>query len=154
MLMTMLRHESQLFTLVTKCHHSTSLQCRNVHRPHVGKFTMKKTLSSIRDASTRNIPYIIRQAWPTLRSSWNLLHEKVAYKRSRVDSNEMALYSSPCELIPTKCCPSVVGRNEALMSHGSPRHSRMSNVLEPMELLIPIDPCPVTVISYVTNVYT
>jgi hypothetical protein len=35
------------------------------------------------------------------------------------------------------------------MSHGSPRHSRMSNVLEPMELLIPIDPCPVRVISYV-----
>jgi hypothetical protein len=105
---------------------------------------MKKTLSSIREASTRNIPYIIRQAWPTLRSSWNLLHENVAYNSNSVDSKDMALYSSPRELIPTKCCPSVVGRNEALMSHGSPRHSRMSNVFEPIELLIPMDPCPVT----------
>jgi hypothetical protein len=105
---------------------------------------MKKTFSSISDASTRNIPYIIKQAWPTLRSSWNLLQEKVAYSSSRVDNKEIALYSRPLELIPTKCCPSVVGRNEALMSHGSPRHSRMSNVLEPMELLIPMDPCPVT----------
>ena len=82
----------------------------------------------------------MRQAWPTLRSSWNLLQENVAYNSSSVDNKEMALYSSPRELIPTKCCPSIVGSKEALMSHGSPKHRRMSNVLEPMELLIPIDP--------------
>lgn len=101
---------------------------------------MKNTLSSIREASIRNIPYIIRQALPTRLSSLNLFNENVAYKSRSVDNNDIALYSSPLELIPTKCCPSIVGRNEALISHGSPKHNSMSKVLEPIELLIPIEP--------------
>lgn len=52
----------------------------------------------------------------------------------------MAEYSSPDELIPTKFCPGLIGKKVALMSHGRPRQSRMSNVLEPIEFEIPIEP--------------
>lgn len=36
----------------------------------------------------------------------------------------------------------MVGINVALINQGRPKQSSMSNVLDPIELLIPIDPCP------------
>lgn len=81
-------------------------------------------------------------------SSLNLLIAKVVYSNSNVDRREMALYSRPRELMRTKWWPALVGRNEALINHGSPKHSRISNVFEPRELLIPIEPCPAKTFSY------
>lgn len=42
----------------------------------------------------------------------------------------------------TKCLPAIVGMKVAFMNQGKPRHRSISKVLEPIELLIPIDPCP------------
>lgn len=65
------------------------------------------------------------------------------YNNNNVDSSDMAEYSSPCELIATRYCPGSVGENDALISQGKPRQSKMSKVFEPIELLIPIEPWPV-----------
>lgn len=46
----------------------------------------------------------------------------------------------PRELMLTKCFPALDGKNDAFISHGRPRQSRMSKVLDPSELLIPIEP--------------
>lgn len=82
----------------------------------------------------------MRHAYPTLRSSLNLFNQKAIYSISNVDSSEMAEYSSPAELIPTQWWPFSIGEKAAFMNHGNPRHSKMSKVLDPIELLIPIEP--------------
>lgn len=41
--------------------------------------------------------------------------------------------------------PLTVGTSSVLMSHGSPRQSRMSKIFDPMVLLMPIEPCPCAV---------
>lgn len=41
--------------------------------------------------------------------------------------------------------PLIVGTSSVLMSHGSPRQSRMSKIFDPMVLLMPIEPCPCAV---------
>jgi hypothetical protein len=38
--------------------------------------------------------------------------------------------------------PEIVGETSVLMSQGSPRHNKMSKVFDPIELLMPIEPCP------------
>lgn len=42
----------------------------------------------------------------------------------------------------TQCLPAIVGIKVAFMNHGKPKHKRISNVFEPIELLMPIEPCP------------
>lgn len=69
--------------------------------PQVGRFTRKNTFNSINEANIKNTKYITRQAVPTFLSSLNLLHENVRYNRNRVESNVMAEYSKPAELMPT-----------------------------------------------------
>lgn len=112
------------------------------HRPHVGRFTRKNTFNSIKLASIKNTAYISRHACPTFRSNLNLLSENATYNISSVDSSEMAEYSNPAEFIPTKWLPGLTGKNDAFMSHGKPKHSKMSNVFDPIELLMPIEPWP------------
>lgn len=121
------RHLTQFFLQVT-------------HRRQVGRFTGKNTFNSIKLAIIRKTAYIMRHAYPTLRSSRNLFNQNATYSISNVDSSEMAEYSNPAELIPTQWWPSWMGEKAALMNHGSPKQSNMSNVLEPIELLIPIEP--------------
>lgn len=65
------------------------------------------------------------------------------YSNSNVDSSDIAEYSKPWELMPTQWWPGLTGKNDALISHGKPRHNNISNVFEPIELLIPIEPWPV-----------
>ena len=108
--------------------------------PHVGRLTRKNTFNSINEANIKNTKYITRQAVPTFRSNLNLLHENVKYNRNSVDNNVMAEYSRPAELMPTKFCPGLIGKKTALMSHGTPKHKSISNVFEPIELQIPIEP--------------
>lgn len=91
-------------------------------------------------AKTRKTAYIIKQVWPNFRSNLNLLSENAIYNSNNVDSKEIAEYSRPCELMPTQCLPGDIGKNDALMSHGKPKHNKISNVFDPIELLIPIDP--------------
>lgn len=62
------------------------------------------------------------------------------YKSNSVPNKEIAEYSNPYELMPTQCCPAFNGTNADLMSHGKPRHKRISKVFDPIELLMPIDP--------------
>lgn len=40
----------------------------------------------------------------------------------------------------TQCFPGMVGMNVALINQGRPRQSSMSNVFDPIELLIPMEP--------------
>lgn len=75
-------------------------------------------------------------------SNLNLFAAKAIYSINRVDRRDIAEYSRPLEFIPTKWFPALVGENEALINHGRPKHKRMSNVFDPKELEIPIDPCP------------
>lgn len=106
----------------------------------VGKLTLKNTLSSRSVAKTRKTAYISKQVMPNFRSNLNLLSENAMYSSNNVDSKDIAEYSKPCELMPTQCLPGEIGRNDALISHGKPKHNKISNVFEPIELLIPIDP--------------
>lgn len=105
-----------------------------------GKLTSKNTLSSMSVAKIRKTAYISKQVLPNFRSNLNLLSENAMYSNSSVESNDIAEYSKPCELMPTQCFPGDIGRNDALISHGKPKHNKISNVFEPIELLIPIDP--------------
>lgn len=105
-----------------------------------GKFTLKNTLSSMRVAKVRNTAYISRQVLPNFRSNLNLLSENAMYSSKSVDSKDIAEYSKPCELMPTQCLPGDIGKNDAFISQGNPKHKRMSNVFDPMLLLMPIDP--------------
>lgn len=45
-------------------------------------------------------------------------------------------------LILTQFSPTTSGSKYAFRNHGMPKHSRMSNVFELIELLMPIAPCP------------
>lgn len=91
-------------------------------------------------AEIRKTAYISRQVLPNFRSNLNLLSENAMYSNSSVESNDIAEYSKPCELMPTQWLPGDIGKNDALISHGKPKHNKMSNVFDPIELLIPIDP--------------
>lgn len=105
-----------------------------------GKFTLKNTLSSMSVAKTRKTAYISKHVWPNFRSNLNLLSENAIYSSNNVDSSDIAEYSNPCELMPTQCLPGDIGKNDAFISHGNPKHNNISNVFDPIELLIPIDP--------------
>lgn len=93
-------------------------------------------------AKIRKTAYMNRQVLPNFRSNLNLLSVNAMYSSSSVESNDIAEYSKPCEFMPTQCFPGEIGKNDAFISHGKPKHNKMSNVFEPIELLIPIDPWP------------
>lgn len=71
------------------------------YRPHVGRLTVKKTLSSMSVARIRKTAYMQRQARPTRLSSRNRFMLNATYSIISVDRSEMALYSKPAEFMPT-----------------------------------------------------
>lgn len=72
-----------------------------IHRPHVGKFTLKNALSSIKLAKIKNTAYIKRHTLPTRLSNWNLFNANATYSNNKDDNKDIALYSIPAEFIPT-----------------------------------------------------
>lgn len=99
-------------------------------------------LSSTTAANTKKTLYIARQIKPTFRSNLNLLLAITTYNKINVENKDAELYTRPSELIFTEWSPATFGKNIDLMNHGSPRHNNTSKMLDPIELLIPIVPCP------------
>lgn len=91
-------------------------------------------------ANNKNIRYSIRQANPTRLSNLKLLHRKVTYNNHKVVNKVIAEYTRPDEFIATKFWPDCIGKNNDLINQGTPRQIKISNVFDPIELQIPIDP--------------
>lgn len=58
---------------------------------HMGKLTTKKILSSMTDANTKNMAYVIRHVIPIPRFNLNLLHASETYKTNNVENNDTEL---------------------------------------------------------------
>lgn len=102
----------------------------------------KKTFNSTMLANTKKNAYIPVQTSPIFQSSLNLFRWKAKYRAHRVDNKEVAEYAIELDCSGMKWLPGVVGKKALLMNQGRPKHSRISNVLDPIKLLIPIDPWP------------
>lgn len=101
------------------------------------------------------------QVIPIFQSSRKRFTANATYKPTSVESSDTAEYVRPLEFRVicnqntlninqiesvlysyTQFSLGTSGRKYDLTNHGNPRQSKMSNVFDPIELLMPIAPCP------------
>lgn len=124
---------------------STQRDWRTVGMQHTSACTLVRSSSRGEICSART-PHRDRPRWSAVkppnticRPNWWLSGNAYTYLHF-LYAQGAAFNKNNTQL--TQCSPGTAGKKYALTNHGKPRHSKMSNVFEPIELLMPIAPWP------------